>query len=117
LAEGRRYRAKEMPNSSPIGRVSAAAGGRVPALRTSLRRYYDSLFAAYGPQHWWPGRTDFEIIVGAILTQTLRGATSKCDAQSSREKLLMPRAIERISFARLAQLIRSSGYFRQKARN
>src|SRR5882672_3580869 len=117
LAEGRRYRAKEMPNSSPIGRVSAAAGGRVPALRTSLRRYYDSLFAAYGPQHWWPGRTDFEIIVGAILTQNTSWSNVEIAMRNlRREKLLMPRAIERISFARLAQLIRSSGYFRQKAK-
>lgn len=103
--------------SSPIGRVSAAAGGRVPALRTSLRMYYDTLFAAYGPQHWWPGRTTFEIIVGAILTQNTSWSNveiAMCNLR--REKLLMPRAIERVSFARLARLIRSSGYFRQKAK-
>jgi len=34
-----------------------------------LREYYDALFAAHGPQQWWPGRTRFEIIVGAVLTQ------------------------------------------------
>jgi endonuclease-3 related protein len=106
-----------MPNSSPIGRVSAAAGGRVPALRTSLRRYYDSLFAAYGPQHWWPGRTDFEIIVGAILTQNTSWSNVEIAMRNlRREKLLTPRAIERVSLPRLAQLVRSSGYFRQKAK-
>ncbi len=33
-----------------------------------------------------------------------------------REKLLSPLALERVSLARLSALIRSSGYFRQKAR-
>jgi len=33
-----------------------------------------------------------------------------------RERLLTPGAIAAVSFARLAQLIRSSGYFRQKAK-
>ena len=30
---------------------------------------YDRLFDAYGPQHWWPGDSPYEVIVGAILTQ------------------------------------------------
>src|SRR5262249_47424581 len=35
----------------------------------TLLAYFDTLLAAYGNQHWWPGRTRFEIIVGAILAQ------------------------------------------------
>ena len=31
---------------------------------------YERLLAAYGPQHWWPGESAFEVIVGAILTQS-----------------------------------------------
>ncbi len=34
-----------------------------------LDEYFNSLLTAFGPQHWWPGKTRFEIIVGAILTQ------------------------------------------------
>jgi len=106
-----------MAISSPIGRVTASAGGRVPALDTSLRNSYDVLFAAYGPQHWWPGRTAFEIIVGAILTQNTSWSNVEIAMRNlRREKLLTPRAIERVSLPRLAQLIRSSGYFRQKAK-
>src|SRR6476469_9592957 len=38
--------------------------------RTSyLRAVYDELLAAYGPQGWWPARTAWEVVVGAILTQ------------------------------------------------
>lgn len=83
----------------------------------SLRTYYDALFAAHGPQHWWPGRTAFEIIVGAILTQNTSWSNVEIAMRNLRRgKLLTSRAIERVSFARLAQLIRSSGYFRQKAK-
>ena len=38
-----------------------------PAQR--LRRMHDDLFEAYGPQHWWPAKTPFEVILGAYLTQ------------------------------------------------
>ncbi len=34
-----------------------------------LSAFYDALYAALGPQHWWPGKTPLEVIVGAILTQ------------------------------------------------
>jgi endonuclease-3 related protein len=86
-------------------------------LPTSLRRYYDALFAAHGPQHWWPGRSAFEIIVGAILTQNTSWRNVEIAIRNLRsEKLLTPRAMEDVSFARLARLIRSSGYFRQKAK-
>jgi len=91
---------------------AAAEGGR-----SLLHRYYDSLFAAHGPQHWWPGRTRFEIIVGAILTQNTSWRNVEPAIRNLRaEKLLSPRAIETVSLARLARLIRSSGYFRQKAK-
>jgi endonuclease-3 related protein len=83
----------------------------------TLRTYYDALFAAHGPQHWWPGRTAFEIIVGAILTQNTSWSNVEIAIRNlRREKLLTPRAIEDVSFDRLAQLVRSSGYFRQKAK-
>jgi len=82
-----------------------------------LRTYYDALFRAHGPQHWWPGRTRFEIIVGAILTQNTSWANvERAIGELRRAKLLSVAAIERVPLARLARLIRSSGYFRQKAR-
>jgi len=116
LPESRRYRAKEMPIPSPIERVDPASGSVSP-LPTPLRRYYDALFAANGPQRWWPGRTAFEIIIGAILTQNTSWSNVETALRNlRRERLLTPGAIAAVSFARLAQLIRSSGYFRQKAK-
>ena len=82
-----------------------------------LAIYYDALFRAHGPQHWWPGRTRFEVIVGAILTQNASWLNVEhALAELRREKLLRAAAIEGIPLAQLARLIRSSGYFRQKAR-
>lgn len=118
LARSRRYRAKKMDiipqidaEENPVARIAPAAP---PA---ALRAYYDALFAAYGPQHWWPGRSAFEVIVGAILTQNTSWANVELAIRNlRREKLLTPRAMEAVSLARLARLIRPSGYFRQKAK-
>ena len=38
-------------------------------IRNTLPGLYDAMLEAYGPRHWWPGETPFEVIVGAILTQ------------------------------------------------
>jgi endonuclease-3 related protein len=89
----------------------------LPASSDILRTYYDALLAAHGPQNWWPGRTAFEVIVGAILTQNTSWNNVEIAIRNlRREKLLTPRATETVSLARLARLIRSSGYFRQKAK-
>lgn len=34
-----------------------------------LLRIYEALFEKFGPQHWWPGDSPWEIAVGAMLTQ------------------------------------------------
>ncbi len=79
--------------------------------------YYNSLFTAFGPQHWWPGKTQFEVIVGAILTQNTSWTNVARAIENVRgEGLLSPAAIERVPLGRLEILIRPSGYFRQKAR-
>ncbi len=30
---------------------------------------FDRLYRDFGPRHWWPGETAFEVMVGAVLTQ------------------------------------------------
>jgi endonuclease III related protein len=85
--------------------------------QTAPSLYYHALFDHLGPQNWWPARTPFEVIVGAILTQNTSWTNvERAIANLRREHLLNPRALERVPFARLASLIRSSGYFRQKAK-
>jgi endonuclease-3 related protein len=114
LLQSPQFERRPQPTPENVGAtISSPEPPRPPALRP----YYDALFAAHGPQRWWPGRTPFEIIAGAIMVQN----TSWTNVASAienlrREKLLTPRAIETVSTPRLARLIRSSGYFRQKAR-
>lgn len=82
-----------------------------------IKQYYNRLSRAFGPQHWWPGDTPFEVIVGAILTQNTAWANvEKAIGNLKKESLLTPRGIHGISVKKLAGLIRPSGYFNIKAR-
>jgi len=82
-----------------------------------LDEYYNSLFTAFGPQHWWPGKTQFEVIIGAILTQNTSWKNVEPAIANLRAAgLLSPTGIGTIPLRRLQRLIRSSGYFRQKAK-
>jgi endonuclease-3 related protein len=82
-----------------------------------LGEYYETLYSALGPQGWWPAHTVFEVIVGAILTQSTAWTNvEQAISNLKRAKTLTPRALERIPLGRLAELVRPSGYFRQKAR-
>lgn len=83
----------------------------------SLNAIYKRLFAAYGSQHWWPGRTRFEVAIGAILTQNVAWINvEKAIAILRKKKLLRAEALDRLTAARIAPLIRSTGYFNQKAK-
>jgi len=98
----------------PLG-LRPLEGGSDPTV--ALPSYFQTLSQTLGPMHWWPARTPFEVVVGAILTQnTAWSNVERAIANLRRARLLTPRAIERVSSARLARLVRPSGYFRQKAR-
>jgi endonuclease-3 related protein len=84
-----------------------------------LTEIYQRLSARFGPQHWWPHSRGgaFEIIVGAILTQnTAWTNVEKALANLRRARRLTPTALHRAPTARLARLIRPSGYFNLKAK-
>jgi len=82
-----------------------------------LMRYYEALSAALGPMHWWPAETPFEVIVGAILTQSTGwGNVERAIANLRSAGMLTPSAILNVRSSRLAALVRPSGYFRQKGK-
>lgn len=82
----------------------------------ALRRYYETLYAAYGPQHWWPAQSRFEVIVGAYLTQNTAWTNVERALQRLRSAgVLSLQEIRKIRRSRLERLIRPAGYFRQKA--
>jgi len=86
-----------------------------PQTSAFLRSSYHALFHAHGPQNWWPGRSRFEIIVGAILTQNTSWTNVERAIRNLREaRVLSASAMRRIHFMKLAKLLRPSGYYRQK---
>jgi endonuclease III related protein len=86
------------------------------AKEEAIRTYYRTLFQSWGPQHWWPAESPFEVIVGAFLTQnTAWTNVEKAIANLRQARLLSMNGIRRIPVAKLERLIRPSGYFRQKA--
>lgn len=84
--------------------------------RDKLLEIYHRLYQCYGAQHWWPGETPFEIIVGAILTQNTNWTNvEKAIANLKQAGHLTPSGLHALSPDRLAQLIRPAGYFNIKA--
>ncbi len=85
--------------------------------RASLRQVYRRLLSAHGRQHWWPGGSRFEIMVGAVLTQnTAWTNVERAIANLKHARALTLDAILRASPKRLAGWLRPSGYFNVKAK-
>ena len=81
-----------------------------------LHEMFGRLLERFGPQHWWPGETPFEVMIGAILTQNTNwGNVEKAIANLKREAYFSPQGLLALPVDRLAELIRPSGYFNQKA--
>lgn len=78
---------------------------------------YRRLLERFGPQGWWPARTPFEVIVGAILTQSVAWTNvERAIAALDAAGLLSPEALAAAPAERLAPLIRPAGYYNAKAR-
>ena len=87
------------------------------AVKARLLRLHRDLLRRFGPQHWWPGRSAFEIAVGAILTQhTAWTSAARAVAVLRARRLLRPAALVALPEEELAQLIRAAGTYRLKAR-
>ena len=96
-----------------------------------LNKVYTELYSRFGPQGWWPidgkykkGRLNsvksfqekFEIIIGAVLTQNTSWKNVEKALDNLRGKnLISPEKILKTDSKILADLIRPSGYFNQKA--
>jgi endonuclease-3 related protein len=100
------------------GRTSSHVSGAGDRhISDRLMEMYDLLLSSFGPQHWWPADTPFEMAVGAILTQN----TSWKNVERAVENLkrmnkLTVEGISVLPEMELALLIRPSGYFTVKAR-
>ena len=85
--------------------------------KNKYQRIYDILNSHYGPQHWWPADSPFEVMVGAVLVQNTAWKNASTAISSLRKAGLMsPLAIQKTPVDHLASLIVSSGYFNIKAK-
>lgn len=86
-------------------------------MEKSLNKIYSKLYACFGPQYWWPAKSSFEVMVGAILTQNTSWLNvEKAIKNLKKEKLLEPARMRGVSLSRLASLIRPAGYYNIKAK-
>ncbi|MHC4125079.1 MAG: endonuclease III domain-containing protein [Planctomycetota bacterium] len=86
-------------------------------LSDKLRRIYALLFERFGSQGWWPGDSEFEIIIGAILTQNTNwGNVEKAIGNLKAAEVLSVEGLCGLELSRLAELIRPAGYYNIKAK-
>lgn len=89
---------------------------KLPVGRTLLMKIYKRLFDRFGPQHWWPGDTPFEVMVGAILTQNTNWQNVEKAINNLKEAgLLNPHKLL-ANIDKIPQLIRPSGFYKLKSK-
>ena len=87
-----------------------------PVKAQLLKKIYGRLLDKYGAQHWWPAEDPFEMIVGAILTQSAAWTNvEKAIVNLKNAKALSPGALRQLSLPEIAALIYPSGYYNAKA--
>ena len=93
------------------GKQGEAAPGEI------LLRFYATVLESFGPQKWWPARTRWEVIWGAILTQNTTWRNAALALKNLRKAgLLAWRPLRQVSLRELEERIRPAGFYRQKAR-
>lgn len=87
-----------------------------PASGPALRRLYEVLYDAYGPQSWWPADTRLEVVVGAYLTQNTSWLAVERALDNLRARgVLSLDGLREIPESELQILIRPSGYMVRKS--
>jgi endonuclease-3 related protein len=80
-------------------------------------KVYNKLLNELGPKNWWPADTPFEVIVGAVLTQQTKWENVEKAIRNLKEKgLIEATPLSRVDTGELEELIRCTGFFRQKAK-
>ena len=86
------------------------------SMRKEIIAAYQKLLAQFGSQSWWPADSDYEVVIGAILTQNTNWKNvEKAISNLRAAKKLNEKAILETEISELETLIRPSGFYRQKA--
>ena len=88
-----------------------------PTKNIVLLNIYNKLYAHFGPRHWWPADSPFEVMIGAILTQNAAWSNvEKAISNLKHAGLLTPKKIEKVSTRTLQKAVRPSGFYKEKAK-
>src|SRR6185437_12073830 len=83
--------------------------------QSEIISYYRQMLHRWGPQNWWPAQSRLEVIAGAYLTQNTNWTNvEKAMANLRRARVLSIKGLRELPLNQLQQLIRPSGYYRQK---
>jgi endonuclease-3 related protein len=86
-------------------------------MRKKLEEIYNSLYSYFGPRNWWPAKTPFEMIVGAILTQAVAWRNVQKAIKNLEDAgLLTPEGLYRAEPERIEKLIKPTRYYRMKTK-
>ena len=86
-------------------------------MKSKLKLIYQKLSSCFGPQHWWPADSAFEVMVGAILTQnTSWSNVEKAITNLKKHKFLNPVKLYNLADQKLGSLIRPAGYYNIKTK-
>ena len=86
-------------------------------LEEVFKKIYEKLFATFGPQGWWPASSPFEVAIGAILTQNTNWKNvEKAINNLKKHCLLSPKKLKEIDEKKFSMMIKSAGYYNQKAK-
>jgi endonuclease-3 related protein len=81
-------------------------------------RLYLQLLRMYGRQNWWPAKTKFEVIIGAVLTQQASWRNVELAIRNlRRRKLLTMQRLVNASIRTLETCTYPTGFYRQKAKD
>ncbi|HEY2860847.1 MAG TPA: base excision DNA repair protein [Terracidiphilus sp.] len=76
---------------------------------------HDRLFAAFGPQAWWPAQTSFEVILGAYLTQNTAWRAVELSLENLRVAgALSIDGVRSLTLEQLQRHMRPSGFVTRK---
>jgi len=83
---------------------------------TNLVDIFQRLFDHYGPQSWWPAEHEFEVMVGAVLTQNTNWKNVELALENLRKHNVLDfHEILKLEIGDLETLIRPAGFYRKKA--
>ena len=82
-----------------------------------LLEVYQKLYDHYGPRHWWPAETEFEVMAGAVLTQNVAWRNvEKAIAALKQAGLMNPETLYHVELSLLEELIIPTRYYKSKAK-